>query len=659
MKNQIIKSILLLIFMSSLYLSADSLPIKSKSSNIGSVSETERSTNIYYHNNRADLLWCGTDQWATHFELSKTHGLTNFIVQGARIYFPQAVGECYVSLYSDVYQPLDSLLVKTNSISVEQGWNDIALPANNQFEGDNFWIVLEYETDETSRQIASSSTGGKHSYYWVPSDGKNIGYFANMLESDIESELLINLVGEVGGDGYDLELVDFLLEGNLQPGGSVMPVLEIRNNSNKQVKELVGVQIQLHCSADQTPMDVTIPYQLDLKEREQIVAPLIGYGLSLNALPAQYIFTVTILSEDDDYTYNNQLEKRFDNFIIRRQTVTIENFVRLDDQASLDVIDDQINTSNDPKTPYYTLNYFFNPTDTLYYSPEAASHKGFYGVAGYPLTVIDGTNQVVGHTDDYIDILMDMLSDVDSNKTFITPLESSIKKEIEPTKRILSFGCRLQNANTYVFSETLSNLRVFAALIENELDGIPGGVLRYIEAPPFTGSDLRFRGYSELEWSLNLHHINSAVREIIPENYSDFDLAIWVQDSDTKRVYYFDYYTLDEFSLTSSVDEQFSYNVSIPNLKVFPNPSYKQSMISFQLQKREMIEEGKVVIYNIKGQKVKSIVLNMTDREESIYWDGRDRFGAEVKNGVYLIRSEFKLHNGSRVEDTQKVIIAR
>ena len=71
-------------------------------------------------------------------------------------------------------------------------------------------------------------------------------------------------------------------------------------------------------------------------------------------------------------------------------------------------------------------------------------------------------------------------------------------------------------------------------------------------------------------------------------------------------------------------------------LQCYPNPFNPELTISFDLQEQK---EVKLDIYNIKGQKVKSLV-NETYRPENynIIWKGDNVMGQKVSSGIYLIR---------------------
>jgi len=68
----------------------------------------------------------------------------------------------------------------------------------------------------------------------------------------------------------------------------------------------------------------------------------------------------------------------------------------------------------------------------------------------------------------------------------------------------------------------------------------------------------------------------------------------------------------------------------------YPNPFNPTTKIDFQLA-----HETKVVIsiYNIKGQKVKSLIDgNYKKGDHSVIWNGKDNFGNYVSSGVYLYK---------------------
>jgi hypothetical protein len=100
----------------------------------------------------------------------------------------------------------------------------------------------------------------------------------------------------------------------------------------------------------------------------------------------------------------------------------------------------------------------------------------------------------------------------------------------------------------------------------------------------------------------------------------------------------------DEY-LASIVEAKFSGN--------YPNPFNPETAISYTLPKQGNVQ---ISIYNIKGQKVKTLVKNNSDAGRyTIVWNGKDTNEREVASGVYLYRLVF---NGKNV-DVKKCILMK
>ncbi len=87
------------------------------------------------------------------------------------------------------------------------------------------------------------------------------------------------------------------------------------------------------------------------------------------------------------------------------------------------------------------------------------------------------------------------------------------------------------------------------------------------------------------------------------------------------------------------------------NLSNYPNPFNPQTTIRFSLDESS---HCKLSIYNVKGQKVASLVDEQLDRgEHTIVWDGSDRQGKAVSSGIYFC----KLVSGNRVDNRKMVLL--
>ncbi len=106
-----------------------------------------------------------------------------------------------------------------------------------------------------------------------------------------------------------------------------------------------------------------------------------------------------------------------------------------------------------------------------------------------------------------------------------------------------------------------------------------------------------------------------------------------------------------EYLLSDANDESlFSPKIKLFN---FPNPFNPETKIEYYIT-----QETDVVlkIYNIKGQKVKTLVNEvLTAGEYSIIWDGRDYNQQTVSSGIYL----YKLKVNSKREAVKKCLLLK
>ena len=93
-----------------------------------------------------------------------------------------------------------------------------------------------------------------------------------------------------------------------------------------------------------------------------------------------------------------------------------------------------------------------------------------------------------------------------------------------------------------------------------------------------------------------------------------------------------------DFGDTVSVEdfETFFSKIPIRFLKNYPNPFNPETVIQFELTQTG---KTKVEIYNIKGQKVKTLIDKELDAcVHNIVWSGKDDNEKRVASGVYLYK---------------------
>ncbi|MDO9577159.1 MAG: FlgD immunoglobulin-like domain containing protein [Candidatus Cloacimonadales bacterium] len=100
-----------------------------------------------------------------------------------------------------------------------------------------------------------------------------------------------------------------------------------------------------------------------------------------------------------------------------------------------------------------------------------------------------------------------------------------------------------------------------------------------------------------------------------------------------------------------------SENIIITTNKLFqnsPNPFNPSTTISFELY-TETSENTELVIYNLKGQLIKTLVSEpLSAGRHSYVWNGTDESGKKVSNGIYF----YKLTSGDYSE-TRKALMLK
>jgi hypothetical protein len=90
----------------------------------------------------------------------------------------------------------------------------------------------------------------------------------------------------------------------------------------------------------------------------------------------------------------------------------------------------------------------------------------------------------------------------------------------------------------------------------------------------------------------------------------------------------------------------------VPSLSNYPNPFNPETNIAFTLSNESNV---KLSIYNLKGQKVKSLISSrFTKGQHSIIWNGRDNNNSDVSSGIYF----YKLETDSKTI-TKKMILMK
>lgn len=156
-----------------------------------------------------------------------------------------------------------------------------------------------------------------------------------------------------------------------------------------------------------------------------------------------------------------------------------------------------------------------------------------------------------------------------------------------------------------------------------------------------------FSNYTTMQFYPGEVPTNKARIEWNPELTLDGVYELWVQAYDKSGNASGDTYYRTSFEVVN--------RPTITNVLNYPNPFSTKTHFVFTLTGSEQPTYFKIQILTISGKVVKEITsdemgpMNIGRNVTEYYWDGKDRFGDQLGNGVYLYRVVAKL-NGQSIE---------
>ncbi len=107
------------------------------------------------------------------------------------------------------------------------------------------------------------------------------------------------------------------------------------------------------------------------------------------------------------------------------------------------------------------------------------------------------------------------------------------------------------------------------------------------------------------------------------------------------------------FEYTDVANDQSTINYCDNNIQsIYPNPFNPETKIEYSIKENSQVE---ISIYNIKGQKVKTLVNDNIDAgDRSVIWHGDTDSGNNVSSGVYFV----KMTTGNHTE-TRKLVLMK
>jgi Carboxypeptidase regulatory-like domain/FlgD Ig-like domain len=165
------------------------------------------------------------------------------------------------------------------------------------------------------------------------------------------------------------------------------------------------------------------------------------------------------------------------------------------------------------------------------------------------------------------------------------------------------------------------------------------------------GASRDFLGYNLYEEgspnSLNSELISSTnyqLTNVSPEDHTFFVTAVYISgESEASNAFDLVFVGIESQLLSND-----------HHLTAYPNPFNPTTTISFSLN-TETVENAELVIYNLKGQRVKQLVNDqLTSGQHSVVWNGMDENNKFVSSGIYC----YKLKAGI-FEQTKKMILMK
>ena len=85
----------------------------------------------------------------------------------------------------------------------------------------------------------------------------------------------------------------------------------------------------------------------------------------------------------------------------------------------------------------------------------------------------------------------------------------------------------------------------------------------------------------------------------------------------------------------------------VSNVYNYPNPMKENTHFMFQ-HNFDVPVNAELYIYTVAGRKIQSITrTNLSDKNVSIEWDGKDADGDHIANGTYIYKLIVKTEDGS------------
>jgi hypothetical protein len=145
--------------------------------------------------------------------------------------------------------------------------------------------------------------------------------------------------------------------------------------------------------------------------------------------------------------------------------------------------------------------------------------------------------------------------------------------------------------------------------------------------------------------SVDLTNYYKSKKDTYREGTVEYRLPAQTEGTHRLRMRAWDTYNNSSMSETV-FDVGTSMGLRLTNVLNYPNPFTSSTLFTFEQNQVSGID-AQVRIYTVAGRLIQVLsAVNVTDERIQIPWDGRDRDGDQVANGVYLYKVTAKTHDG-------------
>lgn len=511
----------------------------------------------------------------------------NFKVQGARLWFPFSGSTVSVQLMSDLDgSPGNVLATQTGDVLDHQ----VDLYFDSPHIAEKVWLMVDYTTNMGNRFVAASIGGGENSYYM--NQVGDIQYISSMANAGFNCELLFGVLGDFVGDEVDLQLSSFDLAGELLPAGSVYPSFSIYNHSDTTIS---SAQLRLILSrpgfAQYDTLDIDIADALAPREQYEFDGSDTGeYALTLPDEPTQLRVEAILSSEfaeHDTLFANNSKTIYYQVFADESPLQLVENFLRQDQSGVINGIQQALLPAQAHALQYYPI-----LSDSL---ANISSRQRFnwYGFNSIPRTVVAGTEQIIGFTDQYQDSFVQAIATLEGKRSFVSDSSCSLTA-LENTENV-NVRIQLFNEHTHLYTQTTQSLMMGSRFFTGLFQKLAGEeneyyVLRRWIAFADTINTAFDQGASlEKNYTFTINDLSESELE------QEYRLYYWVQGNGNRQIYYADFSDFYPASYTPNAD----FVTPRLDLRLYPNPLRVD-----QTLKIEGDGKAKLSIYNLRGQRI-------------------------------------------------------